>query len=62
MFITPLNTRVYQSTQYPCVSLVAMATFAKATNGIYMWQSRVEIEGYSIAYFDCIVAFEVPYR
>ena len=27
-----------------------------------MWQSRVEIEGYSVAYFDHIVAFEVPYR
>ena len=29
---------------------------------IYMWQSRVEIEGYSVAYFDRIVAFEAPYR
>ena len=28
----------------------------------YMWQSRVEIEGYSITYFDCIAAFEAPYR
>ena len=28
----------------------------------YMWQSRVEIEGYSVAYFDRIVAFEAPYR
>ena len=27
-----------------------------------MWQSHVEIEGYSIAYFDRIAAFEVPYR
>ena len=27
-----------------------------------MWQSRVEIEGYSVAYFDRIVAFKVPYR
>ena len=27
-----------------------------------MWQSRVEIEGYSVAYFDCIAAFEAPYR
>ena len=27
-----------------------------------MWQSRVEIGGYSIAYFDCITAFEAPYR
>ena len=27
-----------------------------------MWQSHVEIEGYSVAYFDCIAAFEAPYR
>ena len=27
-----------------------------------MWQSRVEIEGYSIAYFDCIATFEAPHR
>ena len=26
-----------------------------------MWQSRVEIEGYSVAYFDHIAAFDVPY-
>ena len=29
---------------------------------LYMWQPCVEIEGYSVAYFDCIVAFEAPYR
>ena len=28
---------------------------------IHMWQSRVEIEGYSVVYFDCIAAFEVPF-
>ena len=28
----------------------------------HMWQSRVEIEGYSVAYFDCIAAFEAPYH
>ena len=27
-----------------------------------MQQSRVEIEGYSVAYFDRIAAFEAPYR
>ena len=27
-----------------------------------MWQSRVEIEDYSVTYFDRIVAFEAPYR
>ena len=29
---------------------------------IYMWQSRVEIEGYSVAYFDRIGALKVLYR
>ena len=29
---------------------------------IYMWQSCVEIEGYSVAYFDCITALKAPYR
>ena len=28
----------------------------------HLWQSRVEIEGYSVAYFDRIAAFEAPYR
>ena len=28
----------------------------------HVWRSRVEIEGYSIGYFDRIVAFKVPYR
>ena len=26
---------------------------------IHMWQSQVEIECYSVAYFDCITVFEV---
>ena len=26
-----------------------------------MWQSRAEIEDYSIVYFDCIAAFEALY-
>ena len=28
----------------------------------HMWQSRVEIEGYSVVYFDCITVFEAPYH
>ena len=28
----------------------------------HMWQSRVEIESYSVAYFDHIAAFKAPYR
>ena len=26
-----------------------------------MWQSCVEIEGYSVVYFNCIAAFKAPY-
>ena len=29
---------------------------------MYVWQSRVEIEDYSVAYFDRIAAFEVLYH
>ena len=29
---------------------------------IHTWQSCVEIKDYSVAYFDCIAAFKVPYR
>ena len=29
---------------------------------LYMWQSRVEIEGYSVVYFNDIAVFEAPYR
>ena len=27
---------------------------------IYMWQSQVEIEHYSVVYFHCTTAFEAP--
>ena len=35
---------------------------AQVMRKIYLWQSRVEIEGYSIAYFDRIAAFKALYR
>ena len=31
-------------------------------NSIHVWQSCVEIDGYSVMYFDRIAVFEVPYR
>ena len=31
-------------------------------NHFHLWQSHVEIEGYSVTYFDLIAAFEVPYH
>ena len=42
----------------PSVSCNCLFTF----NEQYMWQSCVEIEGYSVTYFDCIAAFKVPYH
>ena len=37
-------------------------TIKRLENIMHVWQSRVEIEGYSVAYFDCIAVFEAPYR
>ena len=28
----------------------------------YLWQSRVELNGYSVMYFNCIAAFDTPYH
>ena len=48
------------------VPFVSANIFLTATNTlltvVHMWQSRVEIEGYSVAYFDRITAFKAPYR
>ena len=38
------------------------AAAAREMAGTYVWQSRAEMEGYSVAYFDRIAAFEAPYR
>ena len=38
---------------YAQISLITMIS------QIYMWQSWVEIEHYSAAYFECITVFEV---
>ena len=29
---------------------------------MYMWQSHVEIKGYSVTYFECIAVLGAPYR
>ena len=39
-----------------------LAGYCCVTVDLQMWQSRVEIEGYSVAYFDRIAAFEEPFR
>ena len=45
---------------------LALVLFFLCCNGVrhnvHVWQSRVEIEGYFVAYFGCITAFEAPYR
>ena len=40
----------------------AFDDFAVAIWKDAMWQSRVEIKGYSVVYFDRIAVFEAPYR
>ena len=35
---------------------------ATCSSNVYMWQSHVEIEGYSVMYFDHIATFKVLYR
>ena len=44
------------------MQLVSYRVKVRNLSPSYMWQSRVEIEGYSVAYFDRITMFEVPYR
>ena len=47
-----------------CVRCLAQQTVPCVGRGpqiLHMWQSCVEIEGYSVEYFDCIAAFEAPY-
>ena len=39
-----------------------MYVYVAVPDRTQMWQSRVEIEDYSITYFDHIGVFEVPYH
>ena len=34
-----------------------VTTCTSPRNTVLMWQSRVEIEHYSVAYFDCVIVF-----
>ena len=45
-----------------CLQLHRVLAQACPTMMKYMWQSRVEIKYYSVAYFDRITAFKAPYR
>ena len=58
-----LNWMIYATNYPPCGQWQERdEALDSSLAGLYMWQSRVEIEGYSVAYFDRIVAFEAPYR
>ena len=62
-----MTNKQYSNQQYkPVTSLAgnknALAHYSHVATIKYdMWQSRVEIEGYSVAYFDRIASFEAPY-
>ena len=42
--------------------VIDSSTYDVMVSPYHMWHFRVEIEGYSVAYFDCITAFKVPYH
>ena len=44
-----------------CTNLYVMYNLFTMNSWMYMWQSRVEIEGYSVSNFDHIAAFKAPY-
>ena len=45
----------------PSVSPDRFSLLADMSNNYHMWQSHVEIEGYSVAYFERIAVLEAPY-
>ena len=53
---------MHYSTLIVHLAVLRMIKLRYASVKRYMWQSRVEIEGYSVAYFDRLAAFEAPYR
>ena len=55
MLLTTLGCIVTRFSFHSCCN----ATFGFYT---HVWQARVEIEAYSVTYFDCNAAFEVWYR
>ena len=45
-----------------CDGIISISIAYISATRCYMWQSRVEFEGYSVAYFNRISAFEASYR
>ena len=53
------------SNEFECVDIDFLCWVMMITSWLntqYMWQSRVEIKDYSVAYFNCIVAFKTLYH
>ena len=48
-------------TSGPVAQLKKKVRAQTVVNIIQLWQSRVEIKDYFVAYFDRIAAFEAPY-
>ena len=48
------------SLAHACVATVAALAGETATICWHMWQSRIEIEYYSVAYFERITEFDAP--
>ena len=47
---------------YWCYMLLLKPPILMHSWHTYMWKSHIEIKGYSVAYFNRIAMFEVPYR
>ena len=50
--------QMYEKIKYYPISTIKASVMTVCV--CYMWQSQVEIEHYSIAYFDCVATFKVP--
>ena len=57
--IVGVNRERYYCTCYSGASQVDFEYLVQCSH--HMWQSRVEIERYSVVYFDRIAVFEAPY-
>ena len=58
--------KIWTQREFPAIRYLHMHLIAQThptlVKLMYVWQSCVEIEDYSVAYFDRITVFEVPYR
>ena len=59
LILTRLRASIGVTRSYLSFRSYALLTYKVQFVLFHMWQSRVEIEHYSVAYFDRIAAFEV---